>query len=104
MPKRFEEMHVEEQAQLALEMLRMVFEANQPTIEKFAAACGVCPIEIWRQVCAECGFDECEPWEGYPAPPKRENWQHAPGANQPLPWHYEKLVAQAKVFAGKDKH
>jgi len=101
---KFEQLHIEDQAMLVFEVLRMMLEAKQPTIEKFAAAIGQTPHEIWRQVCAECGFDECEPWEGYPAPPNKEAFLNAPGANQPLPWYYEKLVAQAKIFANKNKH
>lgn len=102
--KKFEQLHIEESTMIALEMLRQMFDANCGTITKFAAVTDRTPLEIWRTVCADCGFDECKPWEGYPAPPKRENWQHSPGADQPLPWYYEKLAAQAKVFAGKDRH
>jgi hypothetical protein len=38
------------------------------------------------------GFDVCEPWEGFPASPKKEDWAKAPGADRPMPDCYQKLL------------
>jgi hypothetical protein len=100
--KKFEQLDIEDQLQIALEMLRMMFAAKHGTIAGFAAATGQSVHEVWQTVCAEVGFDECEPWEGYPAGPKKQSWNPA-GADRELP-EYDKLYQQIRQWTGKDKH
>src|SRR5258708_16434584 len=44
---------------------------------------GITEQEFWRQICADAGFDECEPWQGFPAPPV--DLPPAPGGERKLP-------------------
>jgi hypothetical protein len=90
--KVFEQLHIEDQLQLALEALRMMFDGKCCTLEKLAQQNDQTPLALWCDVCAEVGFDVCEPWEGFPAGPKKENWAKAPGADRPMPDYYQKLL------------
>ncbi|MGA9007949.1 MAG: hypothetical protein WB495_13955 [Xanthobacteraceae bacterium] len=52
----------------------------------------------------DAGYDECEPWEGFPAPPKKENFANAPGANREFSEEWQKHFDKMHSQMGKDKH
>ena len=89
---------------LALEALRMMTAGSCGTIERFARENGLTPREFWRDVCASEGFDECEPWNGFPEGPTTDSWNHASGGDRLLRPHYQKLFEMMRALAGKDKH
>lgn len=93
----FEQLHAEDQIDIVLEMLRLFFDNRAKPIKQIAAARDQTPIELWRKVCADVGLDECEPWEGWPAPPKRDFMKNAPGADRPLPEYLQKLLDKWKA-------
>jgi hypothetical protein len=102
--KRFEDLHIEDQMRLALEARRMMTAGNCGTIERFARENELTVREFWRDVCANEGFDECEPWNGFPEGPTMDSWNHASGGNRLLRPYYQKLFEAMRVLAGKDKH
>jgi hypothetical protein len=65
--KRFEQLHIEDQTRILTALIE--FETDNP-IKQRTKEHGVTPADIWRDVCAEAGFDECIPWEGFPEMPK----------------------------------
>lgn len=95
--KKFEQLHAEDQADIALEMMRLFFDQRAKPIKEIAAARDQTPLELWRQVCADVALDECEPWQGYPAGPCKESFACAPGADRPLPEHLQKLLDRWKT-------
>ena len=78
--KRFEDLHIEDQMRLALEALRMTTAGNCGTIETFAKENGLTVREFWRDICANEGFDECEPWKGFPEGPTLDSFGTMPRA------------------------
>ena len=40
------------------------------SVAEWARAAGMDAFEIWRDVCADVGLEECVPWPGYPKGPK----------------------------------
>jgi hypothetical protein len=101
--KNFERLDIDKQLQIALEVLRSMYDAKRLTIEGLAVATDRTVGEVWRDACADVGFDECEPWEGYPAGPKKPSWNPA-GANRELTPAYDKLYQQMRGWLGRDKH
>jgi hypothetical protein len=71
-----------------------MFASECRTIEDLAGASGQTVLELWRYVCAEAGFDECEPWEGFPAWPKLESGNRAAADDGKDPDYYEQQVKQ----------
>jgi hypothetical protein len=67
---KFEQLHAEDGLDLALEALRVMCEANCPTLKQLIAKRKCTAAELWREICAERGYDECEPWQGWPEPPE----------------------------------
>jgi hypothetical protein len=90
--QKFEQLHIEDQLDLALEALRLMFDGKCHTLEQLIAKRDCTPRELWREICAERGYDECEPWLGWAPPPKRDFMKGAPGADRPLPEHWQKLL------------
>ena len=88
---KFEQLHAEEGLDLALEALRLMCDARCNTLKRLIAKRDCTPRELWREICAERGYDECEPWQGWPAPPKRDFLKDAPGSDRPLPEHWQRL-------------
>jgi hypothetical protein len=101
--KKFEQLHLEDQLRIALFMLQTIFGAKQGMIEQYAAATGQTVHEVWQMVCAEVGLDECEPWIGYPAGPRKDSWSKA-GADRELTPEYDRLYQQMRSWTGKDRH
>jgi hypothetical protein len=62
------------------------------SVAEWARATGRDAFEIWRDVCADVGIDECEPWPGYPKGPK--DFPNARVDLQPLPDKVAKLLEQ----------
>ena|SRR5580698_6961070 len=91
---KFEQLHAEDGLDLALEALRMMCEARCPTLKRLIAKRGCTAAELWREICADRGFDECEPWQGWPAGPKRDFLEKLPGAERPLHPAWQKLFDQ----------
>ena len=89
--RKFEQLHAEDGLDLALEALRVMCEAKCLTLKQVIAKRDCTPRELWREICAERGFDECEPWQGWPAAPKRDFLNDAPGSDRPLPECWQKL-------------
>jgi hypothetical protein len=52
---------------------------------------------VAREIYAAEGFDECEPWLGFPAGPKKTSWNYAAGGNHELPAYWQKLVDHWKA-------
>jgi hypothetical protein len=91
---KFEQLHAEEQIDLVIEALRMMVDARCSTLEKLIAKRAYVASDLWREICAECGYD-CEPWEGWPAGPKRDFMKNAAGGgDRPLPVYWQKLLEQ----------
>jgi hypothetical protein len=99
---KFEQLHAEDQADIILEMLRLMFDGRHRSVDELASAQDKTPPELWRDVCAELGL-ECQPWDGYPAWVKRESFQNAPGANRELPDYLQTLLGKMRAWVGKDK-
>jgi hypothetical protein len=74
--RKFEQLPAEDGLDLSLEALRIMCEARCPTLKQLIAKRDCTPRELWREICAERGVDECEPWQGWPAGPKRDFWEN----------------------------
>jgi hypothetical protein len=90
--QKFEQLHAEDQIDLTAEALRMMLDGKCHTLEQLITKRECTPAEVWREICAERGYDECEPWQGWPAGPKRDFMKNAPGADRSLPEHWQKLM------------
>jgi hypothetical protein len=62
------------------------------SVAEWARAAGLDAFDIWRNVCADVGLDECEPWPGYPKGPK--DFPSARVDLQPLSDKIAKLLEQ----------
>jgi hypothetical protein len=62
------------------------------SVAEWARAAGLDAFDIWRNVCADVGLEECEPWLGYPKGPK--DFPNARVDLQPLPDKIAKLLKQ----------
>jgi hypothetical protein len=60
----------------------MMSAGNCGTIETFAKENGLTVREFWRDICANKGFDQCEPWNGFPEGPTTDSWNHASGGDR----------------------
>jgi len=89
---KFDRLHAEDRIELAIEALRVMFDAKCHTIKQVIEKRGCTPRELWREICAERGYDECEPWNGWPAAPPRDFLNGAPGADRALPPHWQRLL------------
>ncbi len=88
---------------LALEALRMMTSGNCGTMETFAKENGLTVRELWRDICANEGFDECEPWNGFPEGPTTDSWNPASGGNRLLRPYYQKVFEQMRALDDKDQ-
>jgi hypothetical protein len=101
---KFEQMHVEDQFALTMKMMEMIAEGNCKSIHELADARGKDPRELWSEFCAEAGFDECEPWTGYPSNvPTLEALSQSPGVERKLEGEYLKFWERYKALTGRDK-
>jgi hypothetical protein len=62
------------------------------SVAEWARAAGIDAFDIWRDVCADVGLDECVPWSGYPKGPK--DLPAARSDHHPLPDKVAKLLEQ----------
>ena len=62
------------------------------SVAEWARVAGIDAFDIWRNVCADVGLDECEPWPGYPKGPK--DFPNARVDLQPLSDKIVKLLEQ----------
>jgi hypothetical protein len=62
------------------------------SVAEWARAAELDPFDIWRDVCADVGLDECVPWPGYPKGPK--DFPAACDDHHPLPDKLTKLLEQ----------
>jgi hypothetical protein len=92
--RKFEQLHAEEGFDLALEAMRVMLDAKCNTLEQLIAKRDCTPRELWREICADRGFDEVEPWPGFPAGPKRDFLEKLPGADRPLHPAWQALLDQ----------
>lgn len=74
--------------------LRVMFDGRCNTLKQLIAKSECTAAELWREICAERGYDECEPWLGWPVAPKRDFMKNAPGADRPVPDYWQKLMDQ----------
>src|SRR6266550_1450601 len=63
---KFEQLHVKDATALLCKMVQIITSNGSRGIREFTQAIGQTPLELWRDICAEAGLDECEPWDGYP--------------------------------------
>lgn len=82
--QKFEQLHAEDQIDLVVEALRLMFDGKCRTLEQLITKRERTVAELWREICAQRGYDECKPWLGWPTPPKRDFMKGAPGADRPL--------------------
>ena len=100
----FETLHAEEQLELACTAIGWFGTHKCPTIERLADEREESVLEFWRDICAEAGLDECEPWKSYPAPPTKENWNW-PERDRELPPEWQARYAQVqKIRASLGRH
>jgi hypothetical protein len=62
------------------------------SVAEWARTAGIDAFDIWRDVCADVGLDECVPWTGYPKGPK--DFPEVRGDRHPLPDKIAKLLEQ----------
>jgi hypothetical protein len=102
---KFEQLHAEDGTAILHEMVEMIAEEGCSSIEEFAKARGQTPFEVWPEFCAEAGFDECEPWVGYPYKVlPLEILENMPGAKRKLTGDYLKMWKSYKAAAGRNKN
>ena len=94
--KRFEELHVEDQNMLLLTLFTTFTAAGCKSVDELAERQGSTNLEVWQQICAEAGFDECRPWTNYPATEPLMNLPPSPGSDRPMS---DKWQAVTEVFA-----
>jgi hypothetical protein len=95
--RKFEQLRAEDQIDLALEALRVMCDAKCPTLKELIAKRDCTPRDLWREICVERGYDKCEPWDGWPNPPKRESWKNARGTDRQAPAYLQKLFDHWKA-------
>jgi hypothetical protein len=69
--KRFERLHLVEQNQLLIQLLEALGESKCSSIQELSQHRDCSVREAWRDICADTGLDQCEPWDGFPNLPKK---------------------------------
>ena len=67
---RFGELHIDDQHHILIEVLRLVVDSGLHSLRDIADDRGITPGELWRDICADAGLDACDPWPGFPDPPR----------------------------------
>jgi len=102
---KFEQMHIEDQIVLLFKMREIIAENNCKTIHEFADMRGMEPRELWPELCVEAGFEECEPWIGYPTEtPPLEVIRQSPGATRKMTGKWLRFWESYKALTGRDKN
>ena len=82
---KFEQLHAEDATALLSKMVEIITSNGSRGIREFTQATGQTPLELWGDICAEAGLDECEPWDGYPDKALAlETIEKIPGFDTPL--------------------
>lgn len=73
--KTFEQLDARDQILLMVRLVKKFADSGyldrcHGSVAEWARATGLDPFDIWRDVCADVGLDECVPWPGYPKGPK----------------------------------
>jgi len=95
--KRFEQLDARDQILLMTRLIKTFADSGyldrcHGSVAEWARAAGLDAFDIWRDVCADAGLDECVPWPGYPKGPK--DFPEARGDHRPLPDKIAKLLEQ----------
>jgi hypothetical protein len=87
--KKFEQLHITDQMVILARVIGMLADGGQKSIEQVATAKEQTVLDVWRDICAGAGIEECVPWRGFSGPPKclpmapgGERLWHDAGANQ----------------------
>jgi hypothetical protein len=67
--KRFADLPTNDQMVLMLAVFEALIGLRHKSIDEAAAAQEITANDWWRRICADEGFDECEPWPDFPALP-----------------------------------
>jgi len=68
--KRFADLPTNDQMVLMLAVFETLIGLGHKSIAEAVAAQDITADEWWRTICADEGFDECEPWSAFPALPR----------------------------------
>jgi hypothetical protein len=102
---KLEQIHIQDQIILMLKLMEMIVNEGCSGIAELAKARGQTPFELWPDVCAEAGLDECEPWTGYPDKTlPLETIRKSPGATRTMTGHWLKWWENYKARTGRDKN
>ena len=93
--KKFEQLDARNQVLLMTRLITKFADSGHldryhGSIAEWARAAGLDAFDIWRDVCADVGLDECVPWPGYPKGPK--DIAEARGDHPPLPEKVARLL------------
>src|ERR1700760_3585745 len=80
--KRFAELHSQDQITLLIAGLEVLIESGHRKFQDVATDRDCTPRQLWSDICADAGFDDCEPWPGFPERPT--NLPPAPGSQRRL--------------------
>jgi hypothetical protein len=97
--KRFEELEARHQIFLMVRLVKKFADSGyldrcHGSVAEWARTAGLDPFDIWRDVCADAGLDECVPWHGYPKGPK--DLPESRGDHCQLPERVAKLLEQTE--------
>ena len=67
--KTFEQLHLDEQTQLLGQLMETLGDNDCYSVDELARRRDCSLREVWRDICADTGLDECEPWNGFPKMP-----------------------------------
>jgi len=95
--KTFEQLDARDQVLLMTGLIKKFADSGyldrcHGSVAEWARAAGLNAFDIWRDVCADVGLDECVPWPGYPKGPR--DFRGAHSEYRPLPDKVAKLFEQ----------
>lgn len=98
--KKFKQLDARDQISLSTRLIIKFLDSGyldrrHGSVAKWVRAAGLNAFDIWRDVCADVGLDECVPWPGYPKGPK--DFPEARGNHRPLPDKIAKLLEQIET-------
>jgi hypothetical protein len=66
--QKFEQLHITDQMVILARVIGMLADGGQKSFEELATAKEQTVLDVWRDICAEAGIDECVPWRGFSGP------------------------------------
>ena len=95
--KRFDQLDARDQILLMTRLITKFADSGyldgcHGSVAEWVRVAGLDAFDIWREVCADVGLEECVPWPGYPKGPK--DFPAARGDHRPLPDKVAKLLEQ----------